>query len=60
MKLVTYLKETRSELKNVSWPKWSVAFTHTFAVIVIAGVVGYLSGLLDSAFKLGLTRILGI
>lgn len=59
-KVTTYLNETKAELKNVAWPKWSLAFTHTLVVIVVAAVVGYLSGLFDSVFKLGLTKLLGI
>lgn len=59
-KIATYLKETKVELDKVAWPKWSLAFTHTFVVVLIAFIVGYLSGLFDSIFKMGLGRLLGL
>lgn len=59
-KITKYLNETKSELKNVVWPKWPLTFTHTAVVIIVALVVGYLSGVFDSLFKLGLTSILGL
>jgi preprotein translocase SecE subunit len=59
-KITSYLTETKAELKNVVWPKWPLTFTHTAIVIVVAVIVGYLSGVFDSIFKLGLASILGI
>jgi len=59
-KITNYLRETKVELDNVVWPKWQMTFIHTAIVIVIALLVGYLSGLFDSLFKYGLARILGI
>ncbi len=59
-KIAKYLNETKIELKNVVWPKWPVTFTHTAIVIVVALVVGYLSGVFDSIFKFGLARALGL
>lgn len=59
-KITKYLNETKSELKNVVWPKWPLTFTHTAVVIIVALVVGYLSGVFDSLLKLGLTSILGL
>jgi preprotein translocase SecE subunit len=59
-KITKYFTETKAELKNVVWPKWPITFTHTAIVIVVALVVGYLSGIFDSLFKIGLTRVLGL
>ncbi len=59
-KITNYLKETKVELQNVVWPKWPVTFTHTAIVIVVAILVGYISGIFDSIFKAGLASLLGI
>ncbi len=59
-KITNYLKETKVELQNVVWPKWPLTFTHTAIVVVVAILVGYLSGVFDSLFKFGLARALGI
>lgn len=59
-KIVTYLKETKLELNNVVWPKWPLTITHTGIVIVVALIVGYLSGLFDSVLSSLLAKILGL
>ena len=59
-KISQYLQETKVELKNVVWPKRQMVITHTIVVIVIAVAVGYLSGIFDSASKLGLSKLLGL
>ncbi len=59
-KISNYLKETKIELNNVVWPKWPLTFTHTAIVIVVALIVGYMSGIFDSVFKFGLASLLGI
>lgn len=58
--ITNYLKETKEEMKNVVWPKIPTTVTHTFAVIIIALIVGYLSGLFDSLFKFGLGKLIGL
>ena len=50
MKLADYIKETRVELKHVSWPTRRQAIAYTIIVIIIAVVVGALLGLFDYAF----------
>lgn len=59
-KITNYLKETKVELQNVVWPKWPLTFTHTAIVIVVAVLIGYISGVFDSLFKYGLAQALGI
>lgn len=59
-KITNYLKETKVELQNVVWPKWPLTLTHTSIVIILALIVGYLSGIFDSIFKYGLAQALGI
>ncbi len=58
-KITNYLKATKLEMANVVWPKRNMVFVHTIIVVVIALFVGYLSGFLDSLFKMGLGKLLG-
>lgn len=59
-KIAKYLHETKIELSNVVWPKLPMTMTHTGIVIAVALIVGYLSGLFDSVFKIGLAKLLGL
>ena len=44
--LTTYLREVRSELKKVEWPKRHEAVKMTLTVVIITGIVGaYVAGL---------------
>lgn len=56
MKITNYVKETRNELRHVSWPtrKQSIAFT--IIVIVISLVVAAFLGFFDFIFSLLLTK----
>ena len=54
MGLGNYIKETRGELKHVSWPTRRQAIVFTIIVILISiGLALYL-GLFDYLFSLGL------
>jgi len=57
-KLVTYLAESRAELKKVSWPTRQEALKHTLIVIGMSLFVAFFLGLLDFIFAKGLTFIL--
>jgi len=49
-RVTTYLKETRGELKHVSWPTRRQAIVFTVVVVIISlGVAAYL-GLFDFLF----------
>ena len=54
-KAIQFLKDTRAEMKQVSWPSRNRAIIYAVAVIVISVGVGYLLGgfdtLLQSALK---------
>lgn len=50
MKLVEYLKETRSELKHVSWPTRSQAIAFTITVIAISVGTAIFLGIFDYIF----------
>ncbi|MEK7614097.1 MAG: preprotein translocase subunit SecE [Patescibacteria group bacterium] len=50
MSIIDYLKETRGELKHVSWPTKSQTMAFTVVVIVVSFVVAYFLGLFDFGF----------
>ncbi len=50
MNLLNYFKETRGELKHVSWPTRSQATNFTFVVIGLSIFVALLLGLADYIF----------
>ncbi len=55
---MSYLKETKEELKKVSWPSRDTVMMVTLAVILISVIVGYFLGLFDALFAKGLLKIL--
>jgi preprotein translocase SecE subunit len=59
-KIIQYIKDTKTEMHNVVWPKVSTAFVHTGVVITIALVIGYLSNIFDGVFKLGIKTLFGL
>jgi preprotein translocase SecE subunit len=46
-----FIKDTRAEMANVTWPSRKKTITYTFAVIVISAVVAYYLGFLDMLFS---------
>ncbi|MDO8594827.1 MAG: preprotein translocase subunit SecE [bacterium] len=58
-RLITYFKETRAELKHVTWPTRKQAIVYTVVVILISlGTAAYL-GAFDYLFSILLTLIIG-
>lgn len=55
-KFIQYLKETRGELKHVSWPTQRQALINTALVIAISILVALLLGFFDFIF----TRLLDL
>ncbi len=53
-KLTDYLRETKNELKHVSWPTRKQATIYTVLVIAISVVVAAYTGALDFLFTTGL------
>lgn len=51
---INYLKDTRSELKHVSWPTQRQAAVSTGLVIGVSVIVALLLGAFDFVFKEGL------
>jgi preprotein translocase subunit SecE len=58
MKLVEYIKETRAEMRHVTWPTKSQAVNYTFLVIGVSTVTALILALADKIFALGLERII--
>ena len=57
-KLIQYFKETKAEMKNVTWPSRSQSISFTVAVLVVSVLVAYYLGLFDKLFSLGLARLI--
>ena len=58
MKLTDYIKETRVEIKHVSWPTRKQAVVFTVIVIVVSLATATFLGVFDYIFSLGLEKIL--
>lgn len=53
-KLTEYLKETKAELKHVSWPSKNQAVLFTVVVVVFSIVVAAFLGAFDFIFTMGI------
>ena len=49
--LINYLRETRGELKHVSWPTQKQAISYTIVVMLISIGTGLFLGVLDYLFS---------
>ena len=58
MDLIKYLKETKSELKEVTFPTTSQTITYTVAVVLISILVAVVLGGMDLGLREGLTNLL--
>lgn len=59
MKFVDYIKDTRGELKHVSWPTRRQAIAFTAIVIVISVFTALFLGAFDFLFSQILTKLVG-
>ena len=50
MKIAEYIKETRAELKHVTWPTRKQAILYTVVVIAISLVTAFYLGAFDYLF----------
>jgi preprotein translocase subunit SecE len=53
-KLGEYLKETKAELKHVSWPTRNQAILFSVIIVVFSIVVAAVLGVFDYLFAMGL------
>ena len=58
MNIFNYFKETKAELKEVTFPKTSQTVTYTILVVVISIVVALVLGGVDLGFKTILAKLL--
>ncbi len=58
MNISNYFKETKAELKEVTWPTLAQTITFTVAVIVLSLVVAAILGAVDFGLKEGLVKLL--
>ncbi|HEY4511471.1 MAG TPA: preprotein translocase subunit SecE [Candidatus Paceibacterota bacterium] len=58
MKLIEYIKETKGELKHVSWPTRKQALMYTVTIIVVSVVTAAFLGFFDYLFSLLLGKII--
>lgn len=52
--LIQYLKDSKAELKKVSWPTKKATWRNTWVVIGFSVLVAFFLGLLDFVFSYGL------
>ena len=58
MSLFTYIKDTRAEMKHVTWPTRSQALNYTLLVIGISVVTALVLGVFDFLFSSGIQKII--
>jgi preprotein translocase subunit SecE len=56
---LTYIKETREELKHVSWPTQKQTIMYTATVVVVSVIVSLFLGFFDFLFSKGVSFIIG-
>lgn len=58
--LINYLKDTRAELRHVTWPTGRQALVYTVLIIVVSVAVSLLLGLFDFLFTKALDWFIGL
>jgi preprotein translocase SecE subunit len=58
MKITQFLKETKGEMKQVTWPSRRHMFIYTLVVIVFSLALGYLLSAFDNLLQLGLKSLI--
>lgn len=56
MKVIQYIKDTKSEMKHVSWPTRKQSINFTLLIIAISIVTALLLGFFDYFFSIGLEK----
>lgn len=56
--IVEYLKETKEEMKHVTWPTRNQAVFFTVAVLAVSALIAYYLGFFDYLFAQGLERLI--
>lgn len=58
MSFINYLRETKGELRHVTWPTRRQTINYTIIVLLISIGTGLFLGLLDYLFAQGLHQII--
>lgn len=58
MSFIDYLRETRGELKHVSWPTRDQTIAFTIIVIILSFAVAYFLGFFDYGFAFLLEKFI--
>ena len=58
MKITQFLRETKGEMKQVSWPSRRHLIIYTLVVIIFSLAVGYMLGAFDTLFQAGLRSLI--
>jgi preprotein translocase subunit SecE len=58
MKIKQFFKETKGEMKQVSWPSRRHIIIYTIVVIVFSLLLGYVLGAFDTLFQAGLKSLI--
>lgn len=58
MKLLDYFKDTKSEMRHVSWPNKDQTIRLTLIVLGVSVFTALLLGLFDLSFQMGLQEFL--
>jgi preprotein translocase subunit SecE len=59
MGLTEYIKDTKGELKHVSWPTRKQAVVFTVIVIVVSIATAIFLGAFDFLFSIGIKALIG-
>lgn len=58
MSIISYIKEVKSETKNIKWPTRKQVISYTLIVIVLSLILAAYVGALDAAFARLLSIVL--
>jgi preprotein translocase SecE subunit len=58
MALIDYLKETKAEMKHVSWPTQAQVLNYTLVVLALGALTGVFLGFFDFLFSTGLKDLI--
>lgn len=57
MKFADYLRDTKGEMKHVTWPGRKQVAMYTVAVIAISLILAVFLGAFDILFQMGIARL---
>lgn len=58
MSLTDYIRDTKGELKHVSWPTRKQAIVFTLLTIVLSVALAFFLGFFDLIFSVGLEKVI--